>query len=168
MQAENDSLREKLQKTAVETEAQAEELEQRITVCSSLAWEWLIYLNNALFVHSKCHGFIFSQSMSAKMKRIEEDRERELTDHGSVLAEMQQRYAKERANAAQMERQVGLGSIMNFSLEFHIYRMTGLLQKILSFLYHHFIIIFNGLTFPFFLDSRTLQKIARKGNKFVF
>ncbi|VDD95021.1 unnamed protein product [Enterobius vermicularis] len=44
--------------------------------------------------------------MSAKMKRIEEDRERELTDHGSVLAEMQQRYAKERANAAQMERQI--------------------------------------------------------------
>lgn len=74
--AENDSLREKLQKTAAETEAQAEELERRI------------------------------MSMGAKMKRIEEDRERELADHGSVLAEMQQRYAKERANVAQMERQI--------------------------------------------------------------
>lgn len=46
------------------------------------------------------------KELRAKIKRIEEDRERELADHGSVLAEMQQRYAKERANCEQMERQV--------------------------------------------------------------
>ncbi|KHN82276.1 GRIP and coiled-coil domain-containing protein 1 [Toxocara canis] len=74
--AENEALKERIQKAADETEARAEELEQHM------------------------------KELRAKIKRIEEDRERELADHGSVLAEMQQRYAKERANCEQMERQI--------------------------------------------------------------
>lgn len=44
--------------------------------------------------------------MSEKVKQIEADRERELSDHGSVLAEMQQRYAKEKVSAENAHKQL--------------------------------------------------------------
>lgn len=46
------------------------------------------------------------QELRSKIKRIEGDREKELADHGSILAAMQQQYAKERATNEQLEKQV--------------------------------------------------------------
>ncbi|VDN60494.1 unnamed protein product [Dracunculus medinensis] len=43
--------------------------------------------------------------LRAKLIRIEEDRERELIDHGSVLAEMQQRFAREKSTNEQIKKQ---------------------------------------------------------------
>ncbi|MFH4975648.1 hypothetical protein AB6A40_002357 [Gnathostoma spinigerum] len=74
--AENEQLRERLSKTARETELQAEKLEQ----------------------HTK--------DLRAKIKRIEADREKELADNGAILNELQQKYAKERSSKESLERQI--------------------------------------------------------------
>ncbi|KAM3727368.1 GRIP and coiled-coil domain-containing protein [Dirofilaria immitis] len=73
---ENEALKERLAKAANETEAQAEKLESRML------------------------------ELRSKIKLIEGDRERELSDHGSVLAAVQQQYAKECVNSVQLEKQI--------------------------------------------------------------
>uniref|UniRef100_A0A1I8EW78 GRIP domain-containing protein n=1 Tax=Wuchereria bancrofti TaxID=6293 RepID=A0A1I8EW78_WUCBA len=72
---ENEALKERLTKAADETEAQAEKLENRLL------------------------------ELRSKIKLIEGDREKELSDHGSVLAAIQQQYAKECVNSEQLEKQ---------------------------------------------------------------
>ncbi|VDK68852.1 unnamed protein product [Onchocerca ochengi] len=74
--AENEVLKERLAKAANETEAQAEKLETRLL------------------------------ELRSKIKLIEGDREKELSDHGSVLAAVQQQYAKECVNSGQLEKQI--------------------------------------------------------------
>ncbi|KAL3990489.1 GRIP domain family protein [Acanthocheilonema viteae] len=73
---ENQALKERLAKAANETEAQAEKLE------------------NSLL------------ELRSKIKLIEGDREKELSDHGSVLAAIQQQYAKECVNSGNLEKQI--------------------------------------------------------------
>ncbi|EJW86763.1 GRIP domain-containing protein [Wuchereria bancrofti] len=73
---ENEALKERLTKAADETEAQAEKLENRLL------------------------------ELRSKIKLIEGDREKELSDHGSVLAAIQQQYAKECVNSEQLEKQI--------------------------------------------------------------
>uniref|UniRef100_A0A1I7XUX6 tRNA-intron lyase n=1 Tax=Heterorhabditis bacteriophora TaxID=37862 RepID=A0A1I7XUX6_HETBA len=72
---ENEGLKEQLRKTVDENEQQADKF------CKII------------------------QELSQKVKRIEGDRERELDDHGSVLAEMQQRYAKEKQTVEAAQKQ---------------------------------------------------------------
>ncbi|CAG9535520.1 unnamed protein product [Cercopithifilaria johnstoni] len=73
---ENEALKKRLTKTANETEAQAEKLENKLL------------------------------ELRSKIKLIEGDREKELSDHGSVLAAIQQQYAKECVNSGQLEKQI--------------------------------------------------------------
>ncbi|VDO48156.1 unnamed protein product, partial [Onchocerca flexuosa] len=73
---ENEVLKERLAKAANETEAQAEKLETKLL------------------------------ELRSKIKLIEGDREKELSDHGSVLAALQQQYAKECVNSGQLEKQI--------------------------------------------------------------
>ncbi|VIO89169.1 Uncharacterized protein BM_BM2215 [Brugia malayi] len=73
---ENEALKERLTKAADETEAQAERLENRLL------------------------------ELRSKIKLIEGDREKELSDHGSVLAAIQQQYAKECVNSEHLEKRI--------------------------------------------------------------
>uniref|UniRef100_A0A915PVA6 GRIP domain-containing protein n=1 Tax=Setaria digitata TaxID=48799 RepID=A0A915PVA6_9BILA len=73
---ENEALKGRLAKAADETEAQAEQLENRLL------------------------------ELRSKIKLIEGDREKELSDHGSVLAAVQQQYAKECISSAQLKKQI--------------------------------------------------------------
>lgn len=76
-QGEKEALLEKLRKAADASEQEAEKMEK------------------------------FIKQLSDKVKRIEGDRDRELADHGNVLAEMQARYAKEKVAAENAHKQVG-------------------------------------------------------------
>ncbi|CAI4227040.1 unnamed protein product [Auanema sp. JU1783] len=73
---ENESLKERLKTAADDSEVQAEKLEKVI------------------------------KELTQKIRRIEMGRESELTDHGNVLAEMQQRYAKEKISAENAQKQL--------------------------------------------------------------
>ncbi|VDM96655.1 unnamed protein product [Thelazia callipaeda] len=74
--SENETLKARLDKAAAETEMQAEKLENRVL------------------------------ELRSKIKRIEGDREKELADHGSVLAAIQQQYIKECGNSERLQKQV--------------------------------------------------------------
>ena len=88
-QGEKEALLEKLRKAADASEQEAEKMEK------------------------------FIKQLSDKVKRIEGDRDRELADHGNVLAEMQARYAKEKVAAENAHKQVGnSNSIRLFSTKF--------------------------------------------------
>ncbi|PAV55543.1 hypothetical protein WR25_20351 [Diploscapter pachys] len=75
-QGEKEALLEKLRKVADASEQEAEKMEKVI------------------------------KQLSDKVKRIEGDRDRELADHGNVLAEMQARYAKEKVAAENAHKQM--------------------------------------------------------------
>lgn len=94
---------------ASELGAQVEALEAQLAKAAKVVEKVkvsLIEQRSYFLFFSFINGFFNFQNQKSLIRQIEAERDRELQDHGCVLAEMQKQYGEERKKSDKLSKQV--------------------------------------------------------------